>query len=609
MVASSENSPVRYQIDDLTLDIGTRSVTRDGTDLEIRGLTFDLLVALVDSAPAIASYDYLVDRVWNGRDTSPGTIAQRAKMLRTDLSDDATAPRYFDLVRGQGYRMVAEVEEISTAAEGKQPRHWLSMAIISTLVVAGLLIAHVSTQDSPADLSVAVLPFEDLSEFGDQQHFADGLAEELIHELTTLDGLNVASRSESFYFRGPTTDLEEIGDKLNVATVVRGSIRKTGENVRIMVQVVEIESGFHLWTRTFDSHVDRIFEVQRIVADSVVGALGLKLGVGDSNDFRGAGTRSFEAYEAYLREDYVRAIELDPTYAAAWARRGMSIAATVWGDLPESAPQILEQASQHVETAVKLDPASARVQADFAAVSYERMDWDVAEQAYQKALRINRSAGILTDYGNMMMRVGRTRSAEGLYEEADELRGSTWPLKSAAAFYRSNVHVALRQVEAALHQTTEMHEEVQLFNKLTIALNFGSAEDVRAAIESLPQGTPDYSMLYATLIDLLDSPDEARAFLLELASDSSRSWPYKYESIALLVAYFGDPVAAFNVFLNELQYTTIRYGSLWFPVMSDVRQLPEFKKFLRNIELVDYWKIHGWATLCRPVDETDFICD
>ena len=175
--------------------------------------------------------------------------------------------------------------------------------------------------------------------------------------------------------------------------------------------------------------------------------------------------------------------------------------------------------------------------------------------------------------------------------------------------YRSNAHIALQQIEAAHHQTTLMHEEVALFNRLTIALNFGSAHDVRAAIEALPKGTPDYLFLYAPLVDLLDAPEESIEFLLELADDPTREWPYKYETIALLLAYLRRPQESFRVFMNELQYTSIRYGSLWFPVMTDVRRLPEFKQFLIDVKLDDYWRKYGWSNFCRPIGEADFVCD
>ena len=122
MHATPENSPVRYQIGDLVLDTGSRRVTRDGEPLSIGGLTFDLLLALAQASPSMASYDDLARSVWEGRPVSPETIAQRAKMLRDGLSDDAKSPRYLELIRGQGYRLVTDARVLGDESPGKSIR-------------------------------------------------------------------------------------------------------------------------------------------------------------------------------------------------------------------------------------------------------------------------------------------------------------------------------------------------------------------------------------------------------------------------------------------------------------------------------------------------------
>ena len=355
MVATSGNKTVRYQIGDLILDTGTRSVMRGEEALKVGGLTFDLLLALAEAAPSVASYDHLVARVWKGREASPETIAQRAKILRAAISDDATSPRYFELVRGQGYRMVATV---SIAAEARQlrARRWLGIAAAAMALLVVVWATGDNSQERQIAPSVAVLPFEDLSELGDQRYLADGIAEELINELTTLDGLEVASRTESFFHRGPSEDLKAIGKKLDVAAILEGSVRKSQDSLRITVQLIEVESGFHLWSQNFDSNTENIFDIQEAIAISVAGALGVKLGVGGINEFAGAGTRNFDAYEAFLRQDYDKAIELDPNYAGAWAQSGLYIASTMWIRMPEEAPGIVERALERIGRAVEAEP-------------------------------------------------------------------------------------------------------------------------------------------------------------------------------------------------------------------------------------------------------------
>lgn len=609
MAETPENSPIKILVDDLVLNVGSRTVTRNGADLDVGGLTFDLLLTLVGAAPAMASYDFLVDKVWNGRETSPGTIAQRAKMLRDALSDDAAEPRYFELIRGQGYRLVADVKPVAEGRASSRSSRVVLAALAVVLLAAGFLVANYVGDAERSARSIAVLPFEDLSSNGDYQHLADGIAKELVHELAGLSGLSVASRPASLTASSETDQLQAIGDRLEVDTVVSGSVLKSGDSLKVLVEAVDVGGGTQLWSEVFNSSVANIIHEQESIAESVVGAVGIKLGVGGVNDFRGAGTDSFEAYEAYIQRDYEKAINLDPEYAAAWSRQGLRIAESVWGKLPETAPALFEQAFEHVIRARELEPMSAQAHAYFAAVSQLATRWNAAEEAYAQALAISRRPDFVTSYGNMMTRVGRIRVAEGFFEEADQLLGKHSGGKSAAPMHRMNVHIALKQVDAAHVQAERLHPEARKFSRLTIALNFGTADDVRTAIEALPQGTPDYAMLYEPLLEFWGSPAEARTFLLELAADSSRKWPYKYETIATWLAYLGDPDSAFEVFLQELTFTSVRYGSLWFPVLSDVRQLPAFKDFAQSVGLVDYWNSYGWPGFCRPVDEMEFVCD
>jgi hypothetical protein len=129
------------------------------------------------------------------------------------------------------------------------------------------------------------------------------------------------------------------------------------------------------------------------------------------------------------------------------------------------------------------------------------------------------------------------------------------------------------------------------------------------AIEQLPDNSPAYRELFGPIRDMLDTPDIALAYLEDLADDTNRAWPSKYNNVALVAAYLGDPELAFAVFSRELTQTTIRFGALWYPVMSDVRKLPEFKTFVTDVNLVAYWRKHGWPDFCWPQGEEDFICE
>jgi len=191
------------------------------------------------------------------------------------------------------------------------------------------------TGDDAAEPAIAVLPFADLSESADQQYFCDGLAEELIHGLSRVKGLRVTGRTASFQFRG-SADPREIGERLGVQTLLEGSVRKTGERLRITVQLVRIADGQQLWSQRFDRQLEDIFAVQEEIAGQVADALRLVLASDAGSAARRRQPGNVAAYEFYLRgrdyywrfnaigvgygiEMFRRALELDPGYGLAWA--------------------------------------------------------------------------------------------------------------------------------------------------------------------------------------------------------------------------------------------------------------------------------------------------
>jgi TolB-like protein/DNA-binding winged helix-turn-helix (wHTH) protein/tetratricopeptide (TPR) repeat protein len=594
----------QYRIADLVLDTGSHKVTRNSELLKVSGLTFDLFLALIESAPDIVTFDQVAERVWQGRPVTPETIAQRAKMLRDALSDDASDPRYLESIRGQGYRLVADVEMVERETGTTRSNRKLLLVGAVSIAIVALFLIGTSIFEEETTPSVAVLPFTDMTQYGDQQYLADGVAEELIDELTELSGLHVVSRMSSFAFRDTADSLRVIGNALGVTSLVQGSVRKSDDDIRITVQLVDVKSGDNLWSKTFDSNHEDIFVIQETIASSVAGALGVTLGVGRVNDFGGAGTRNFAAYEAYLQRDYDLAIELDPNYAAAWARLGVRIASEMWSNPPEKAPEIIDRAYPYLLRALELDPDSSRAQGQFATFVYATMDWIRAEEARAKALSLRRDRLNLFGYANMLFRAGRLRKAQAIHDESQSLERMPSPPRRIMASY----HIARGEFEAAREMAAALHGRLRLDTYVLVALNTGTLDDLRRALEAMPDTEPVKAELYAPLLDVLDSPEQALAVLNAVFADRDNMWPDKYHDIALLAAYFGDAEFALEVFSHEMPYTTIRFGALWYPVMSNVRRLPRFRQLITDVNLVEYWRAYGWADYCRPVGDEDFVC-
>src|SRR5437773_1821607 len=219
---------------------------------------------------------------------------------------------------------------------------WLPWARSPTALVLLLLVAALAlalpfywhrnlTNSSPPEKSIAVLPFLDLSETKDQEYFCDGMSEEILEALGKVEGLRVVARTSSFSFKGKSVNAREVGEKLNVANVLEGSLRREGNRVRVTAELINARSGFHLWTETYDRQLEDVFAIQDEITRSIVDALKIKL----AGALPTQPQRNTEVYNLYLQglyfsnksseEDlrralsfFQRAAEKDPTSSRSW---------------------------------------------------------------------------------------------------------------------------------------------------------------------------------------------------------------------------------------------------------------------------------------------------
>jgi non-specific serine/threonine protein kinase len=277
--------------------------------------------------------------------------------------------------------------------------------------------------------SIAVLPFVDMSPARDQDYFCEGLADELINALTRLQGVRVTARTSSFQFRGTAVDVRTIGERLNVRTVLEGSVRKAGDRLRIMVQLVSAAGGYHLWSERYDRELKDVFAIQDEIAESVARALSVVLSEKERDALQRRPTSSLEAYEFYLKGRrslaqlsvdlrfapplFRRAIELDPRFALAYA--GLAEASfwlySWWGGNPDD----LRQADEASRRALELGPELAEVHvARGAALTLSRR-YDEAAVEFDAAIRLN------PRLWNTYYLFGRMRFAQGQFDDAERL--------------------------------------------------------------------------------------------------------------------------------------------------------------------------------------------
>lgn len=316
-------------------------------------------------------------------------------------------------------------------------------------------------------LSIAVLPFVDLSPDQDQEYFSDGIAEELIAELSRLPGLAIVGRTSAFSFKDSDETLQAIAEQLGVNHLVEGSLRRSGGTLRIRVQLTD-GSGFSLWTETYDRPTDDIFEIQEDIARSVATQLSATLGVGYRPS---TGTRNMAAYDAYLHgrhelaartptsiqrgfEYLQEAVALDSGYPLAHA--GLADAYILLGSyglmpLSESHPLARESALR----AIDLDPELAEAWTSLASLNADYFwNWDEAGEQFERAIELNPNYPVAQQwYAEFLQRMGRTVEAVAAAERARDLDPLS-PLMNSAlaiAYYRDRRHEdAVRQANYTL---------------------------------------------------------------------------------------------------------------------------------------------------------------
>jgi TolB-like protein/DNA-binding winged helix-turn-helix (wHTH) protein len=288
-------------IRDLVIDAGARRVIRGNEEIALPKLSFDLLFALARAAPDTLSIDELMDQVWGKAVVSPATVAKRVELLRHALGDDSTDPRYIALVRGHGYRLIADGG--AAAPSPASGRRWIIAAVAATVIAAVVVgIARMSGSGRPApEKSVAVLPFVAMSRDDDVEIFADGLTEEVSHALANIAELKVTGRTSSFHYKNRNEDLREIGATLGVAHLLEGSVRRSDDRIRVTAQLIDAEDGFHLWSKVYDSTPADTLRIQEDIAHNVADALRVTFSLEQEQALVAHGDIDPESYLLYLR--------------------------------------------------------------------------------------------------------------------------------------------------------------------------------------------------------------------------------------------------------------------------------------------------------------------
>jgi TolB-like protein/tetratricopeptide (TPR) repeat protein len=353
---ADRTSPI-YRFGPFSLDLADRSLKRDGTAIPLTPKVFDLLVALVTNAGRLVEKEALLTTVWPDVAVEEGNLTKGIFTLRQVL--DAGEGTLIETVPKRGYRFVGVVG----------PQDQLPTAVSST---------DSTGQDrEPAENSIAVMPFADMSAARDTEYFCEGMSEEIINALGRVPELRVASYTSSVLFKGKAADTKSIGRDLTVTWLLEGSVRKSGDVVRIAVQLIRASDGFSAWSGRFDRTLDDIFLVQDEIAGMIAQTLTHKVGKTTAAPLVTSTTANSAAYTLYLEGRYLwnkrpgdvvwqaidrfeKAIAVDPKFAPAHAAlAGVYGTLGAWESGVLAPADAFAKAKASAQRALELDPQLA----------------------------------------------------------------------------------------------------------------------------------------------------------------------------------------------------------------------------------------------------------
>ena len=458
-----------------------------------------------------------------------------------------------------------------------------------------------SATSSATEASIAVLPFTNMSGDPENEFFTDGITEEIINALTQIEDLRVAARTSAFSFKGKHVDLRIIGERLNVKTVLEGSVRKAGNRVRIMAQLVNVADGFHLWSERYDRELKDIFEVQDDISRSIAGRLKVSLQSAQQPSAK-VGTTNLEAYQLYLKgrvllyqrglnigraaQCFERAVALDSEYAVAWS--GLADARSMLGLFGYERPEvIMPQAKEAALRAAALDPGLAEGHCSLASiyVLYDR-EWTKAEQEFLRALKLNpRYVQNLTWYAGFYLVHARGRFDEGIAVarkaiEIDPLSGYAHSVLAHIYGIAGRAEEAIQSASAAVELGPSFF--TYLFLMWAQRAKGAFAEAIAAAEMALAvSGRHAWAMAgLAETYAAMGKLAEAKAIYAELLARAAHSYVQPFH-LAVAASAAGESDKAFG-HLNEA--LEIRDPSLFCaPDTARIREDPRCDDILARI--------------------------
>lgn len=657
---SERSASARFSIGDWQVHPAAHQITRNGQRIVVEPQVMEVLTYLAHHAGEVISHDELIDKLWRGTIVAEGAIYQNIAKLRHALNDDPNDPRYIETIPRGGYRLIGDVGFIEDDDRVEsQSRFFFFTQLTNYKLAVVFVIAPVlglvyigyeklAVDRTPEELSatriiqsedinessrwqksIAVLPFVNMTGDPDNEYFSDGLSEEILTLLATTPELKVIGRTSSFSFKGKNEDLRVIGQTLDVNTVLEGSVRKSGDQIRITAQLVDVSDGAHIWSESFDRTMTDIFAVQDDVAAAIIDALQVHV---SANPTRGRPTENSEAYALFLKakslisgfhytdaeELLLLASEIDPKFAEAYELLAANYFHLAGNIIKAAEGQMLM--GEAAAKALAIDPDLVLARALYQAGNVENWSYAREIEAFERAVRKHpNNPELLYGLAWDLSVAGYLREALGIakrYADLDPL------LQSANIRFAE----ALYAVGSTSEATAILELQIKLGNDdaaVLLGLSNLTAKQDDIAIEYFEaSGWQSYfwdTNSVREFVSRARDPLTGQAFLDRHLSQVVASVPEEHAFRVSLDAmpwylYFGYLDRYFELILaTDLNASYWADADMSIKIGTRYRRLgftahPKYLEVAEAVGIMDVWEQRGPPDFCEKVDG-QWVCE
>ena len=595
----------------------------DGVERRVQPKSMDVLLLLAEAAGEVREREFLLQQIWGDRAPTDEPLTRCIGELRRALGDSRSESEYILTVPKRGYRLLKLALPLDRQRDKKADvpadavrsrlgrRHTGLALLLLAILTVPVAVNRFSEQpvgpgpgtSSPdgnaivaSEPSIVVLPFLNLSPDAEQEYFSDGITEELLTLLARFPGLKVISRSSAFSYKGSTADARTVAGELNVSHVLEGSVRRSGDDVRVSVRLIDADSNTQLWSETYERTMGDIFAAQDAIATNVAEALELRL-LADGPTMR---EHNPEAFALVLQARYVgrqftpeafeksitlleRALELDSAYAAAWDELSR-IYRRQAGQGLRPVDEAYAQSRNAANRALALDPELASAHRSLAVIArnYDR-DLFAAADHIQRAFYADRTdAANISNAAAMAAALGRLNQAIALQEFAV----ARDPVNPVINTFMGTLHLHAGNLDdaAAAYRATLILNPGYIGAHFLLSVSLLLNGDLEGALEAIQQEADEgYGLIGKVMIHhALNDNSASDAALAELISKYERDAPY---NIAYTLAYRGQTDRAFEWLGKAVDYkdpglTDVVTDPLFVNIHGD----PRWLAFLESID-------------------------